>query len=32
MSPRAGVSFGIDHRFAQREHASMATLAYRLAF
>lgn len=32
MSPRAGVSFGIDHHFAQREHASMATLSYRLAF
>ncbi|MEI7037256.1 S8 family serine peptidase [Fulvimonas yonginensis] len=32
MSPRAGLSFGLDHRFAQREHASTATLAYRLSF
>ncbi|NUR23655.1 autotransporter serine protease, partial [Frateuria sp.] len=32
MSPRAGLSFGIDHHFAQREQGSMATLAYRLAF
>ncbi|MGN2242332.1 S8 family serine peptidase [Frateuria sp. GZRR33] len=32
MSPRAGVTFGLDHRFAQREQGSMATLAYRLSF
>ncbi|MGN2250898.1 S8 family serine peptidase [Frateuria sp. GZRe14] len=32
MSPRAGLTFGIDHRFAQREQGSMATLAYRLSF
>ncbi|WP_091334332.1 autotransporter serine protease [Frateuria terrea] len=32
MTPRAGLSFGLDHRFAQREQGSMATLAYRLAF
>jgi autotransporter-associated beta strand protein len=32
MSPHAAMSFGIDHRFAQREQGSMATLAYRLSF
>jgi autotransporter-associated beta strand protein len=32
MTPRAGLTFGIDHRFAQREQGSMATLAYRLSF
>jgi autotransporter-associated beta strand protein len=32
MSPRAGLSFGLDQHFAQREHGSMATLAYRLSF
>jgi autotransporter-associated beta strand protein len=32
MTPRAGLSFGLDHRFAQREQGSTATLAYRLAF
>jgi autotransporter-associated beta strand protein len=32
MSPHAGLSFGLDHRFAQREQGSMATLAYRLSF
>jgi autotransporter-associated beta strand protein len=32
MTPRAGLSFGIDHRLAQREQGSMATLAYRLSF
>ncbi|MBP1474190.1 S8 family serine peptidase [Frateuria sp. MAH-13] len=32
MSPRAGLTFGLDHRFAQREQGSMATLAYRLSF
>ena len=32
MSSHAGLSFGIDHHFAQREHADMATLAYRLSF
>ncbi|MCX7513456.1 S8 family serine peptidase [Frateuria hangzhouensis] len=32
MTPRAGLSFGVDHRFAQREQGSMATLAYRLSF
>lgn len=32
MTPRAGLSFGLDHRFAQREQGSMATLAYRLSF
>lgn len=32
MSPRAGLSLGLDHRFAQREQGSMATLAYRLSF
>jgi outer membrane autotransporter protein len=32
MSQRAGLSFGIDQHFAQREHGSMTTLAYRLSF
>ena len=32
MSPRAGLTLGLDHRFAQREQGSMATLAYRLSF
>ena len=32
MSPRAGLTFGLDHRLAQREQGSMATLAYRLSF
>jgi autotransporter-associated beta strand protein len=32
MTPRAALSFGLDHRFAQREQGSMATLAYRLSF
>ena len=32
MSPRAGVSLGVDHHFAQRERGSQATLAYHLAF
>ncbi|UGB37257.1 S8 family serine peptidase [Frateuria soli] len=32
MTPRTGLSLGIDHRFAQREQGSMATLAYRVSF
>jgi len=32
VSPRAGLTFGLDHRFAQHEQGSMATLAYRLSF
>jgi outer membrane autotransporter protein len=32
MSQRAGLSFSIDQHFAQREHGSMTTLAYRLSF
>ncbi|HET6806022.1 MAG TPA: S8 family serine peptidase [Frateuria sp.] len=32
MTPRAGLTLGLDHRFAQREQGSMATLAYRLSF
>jgi autotransporter-associated beta strand protein len=32
MTPRAGLSFGLDHRFAQHEQGSMATLAYRVSF
>jgi uncharacterized protein with beta-barrel porin domain len=32
MTPRAGLSLGVDRHFAQRERASMATLAYRLSF
>jgi autotransporter-associated beta strand protein len=32
MTPRAGLSLGLDHRFAQHEQGSMATLAYRLSF
>jgi autotransporter-associated beta strand protein len=32
MTPRAALSFGLDHRFAQREQGSMATLAYRVSF
>jgi len=32
MTPRTALSFGLDHRFAQREQANMATLGYRLSF
>ncbi len=32
MTPRTGLAFGLDHRFAQHERGSMATMAYRLSF
>ena len=32
VTPRAALSFGIDHQFAQRGQGSTGTLAYRLSF